>query len=81
MTARDASTVLNTVVNNTGTIEAKSLSQDELGNIVLDGGTNGVVEMSGTLNASGSDTVDGGTVTLKGQYLSIGGTADQYADY
>ena len=55
MTAKSAGDVLSTVVNNTGTIEAKTLRKNEKGQILLDGGDNGQVEVSGTLNASGTE--------------------------
>ena len=53
MTAKQAGDVMSTVVNNTGTLEAKTLRQNEKGEILLDGGDNGQVEVSGTLDASG----------------------------
>ena len=55
MTARSAGDVMSTVVNNTGTMEAKTLRQNEKGEIFLDGGDNGVVELSGTIDASGME--------------------------
>ncbi|WP_298464869.1 filamentous hemagglutinin N-terminal domain-containing protein [uncultured Mitsuokella sp.] len=53
MTAKQAGDVMSTVVNNTGTIEAKTLHQNEKGEILLDGGDTGIVEVDGTINASG----------------------------
>lgn len=55
MTAKSAGDVLSTVVNNTGTIEAKTLRKNEKGQILLDGGDKGQVEVSGTLDASGTE--------------------------
>ena len=55
MTAKQAGDVMSTVVNNTGTIEAKTLRQDEKGEILLDGGDTGVVKIGGTLDASGME--------------------------
>lgn len=55
MTARSAGDVMSTVVNNTGTMEAKTLRQDEKGEILLDGGDNGIVELNGTLDVSGME--------------------------
>ena len=55
MTAKSAGDVLSTVVNNTGTIEAKTLRKNEKGQILLDGGESGQVEVSGTLDASGTE--------------------------
>jgi len=51
MTAKSAGAMLNTVVNNTGTIEALALSINA-GKITLDGGDVGVVKVDGSLNAS-----------------------------
>ncbi len=55
MTARSAGDVMSTVVNNTGTMEAKTLRQNEKGEILLDGGDNGIVELNGTIDASGME--------------------------
>lgn len=55
MTAKSAGDVMSTVVNNTGIIEAKILHTNDKGEILLDGGASGQVEVSGTLNASGME--------------------------
>ena len=55
MTAKSAGDVMSTVVNNTGIIEAKTLHTNDKGEILLDGGASGQVEVSGTLNASGME--------------------------
>ncbi len=52
MTARAAGQLLNTVINNEGVIEARGLVEKN-GKIVLSGGDSGVVQVSGTLDASG----------------------------
>lgn len=68
MTAKSAGDVLSTVVNNTGTIEAKTLRKNEKGQILLDGGKSGQVEVSGTLDASGTDKgQDSGNIKVIGQ--------------
>lgn len=68
MTAKSAGDVLSTVVNNTGTIEAKTLRKNEKGQILLDGGDNGQVEVSGTLDASGmEDGQSAGSIKVIGQ--------------
>ena len=68
MTAKSADDVLGTVVNNTGTIEAKTLRKDEKGQILLDGGQSGQVEVSGTLDASGTDEgQSAGSIKVIGQ--------------
>lgn len=68
MTAKSAGDVLSTVVNNNGTIEAKTLRKNEKGQILLDGGDNGQVEVSGTLDASGTEAgQDAGNIKVIGQ--------------
>ena len=68
MTAKSAGDVLSTVVNNSGTIEAKTLRKNEKGQILLDGGDNGQVEVSGTLDASGIEAgQDAGNIKVIGQ--------------
>ena len=68
MTAKSAGDVLSTVVNNSGTIEAKTLRKNEKGQILLDGGDNGQVEVSGTLDASGTEKgQDAGNIKVIGQ--------------
>lgn len=68
MTAKSAGDVLSTVVNNTGTIEAKTLRKNEKGQILLDGGDNGQIEVSGTLDASGmEDGQSAGSIKVIGQ--------------
>jgi hypothetical protein len=56
-------------------IEAKSVGRDAKGTIVLAGGDNGVVEVSGTLDASG---LVGGTIDVTGDlvWLKTGATLD-----
>lgn len=68
MTAKSAQDVLGTVVNNTGTLEAKTLRKDEKGQILLDGGAHGQVEVSGTLDASGTgEGQSAGNIKVIGQ--------------
>lgn len=69
LTARGKDMLLNTVVNNSGTIEAGGLTRHG-GDIVLDGGESGVVSQSGMLLAD-SDTGRGGNVTLEGQNIHL----------
>ena len=71
MTARDASTTLNTVVNNTGVIEAKSLKNVN-GTIVLDGGDQGVVRVGGSIDASGDEAGQtGGSIKVVGSHTVV----------
>ncbi|WP_404938586.1 GLUG motif-containing protein [Pseudomonas sp. JDS08PS003] len=66
MTAKSAGSMLQTVVNNQGTIEANTLSQ-KAGRITLDGGDVGVVSVDGTLQASAlGGEGDGGVIETRG---------------
>ncbi|QTD94268.1 filamentous hemagglutinin N-terminal domain-containing protein [Burkholderia anthina] len=68
MTARAAGNLLNAVVNNTGTIEAKGLAS-RAGKITLDGGT---VKVAGTLDASAADAdASGGSVLTRGERVDV----------
>ncbi|ELZ8475977.1 filamentous hemagglutinin N-terminal domain-containing protein [Salmonella enterica] len=69
LTARGKDMLLNTVVNNTGTVEASGLSGHG-GEIVLNGGDSGVVSQSGTLLAD-SKTGHGGKITVEGQNIHL----------
>src|SRR5205809_6171706 len=53
LTARGANALLDTVINNSGVIRARSLVERN-GDIMLDGGGVGTVANSGTLDASGT---------------------------
>lgn len=55
MTADSASDVMSTVVNNSGILQARTLRKNEKGQILLEGGDKGQVEVSGTLDASGTE--------------------------
>ncbi|EJC6676753.1 filamentous hemagglutinin N-terminal domain-containing protein [Salmonella enterica] len=71
LTAKGQDMLLNTVVNNSGTVEAKGLVS-RAGEIVLDGGDSGVVSQSGLLLAD-SQTGQGGKITLEGQNIHLAG--------
>ncbi|EBG1930762.1 filamentous hemagglutinin N-terminal domain-containing protein, partial [Salmonella enterica] len=71
LTARGKDMLLNTVVNNSGTVEARGLNQQG-GEIVLDGGDSGVVSQSGMLLAD-SETGRGGKITLQGANIHLAG--------
>lgn len=60
-----------TVVNNNGVIEAKTLN-NRSGRIVLDGGDRGLVQVAGSLNASALATYgNGGTVDVMGEHVAV----------
>ena len=64
MTANASNALLQTVVNNTGIIEAQTL-ENQSGTIVLKGGFNGgTVNVAGTLDASAPDSGDGAHVKI-----------------
>jgi len=68
MTARAAGNLLDAVVNNTGTIEARGLNARG-GKITLDGGT---VKVAGKLDASaGESTAPAGSVTTRGEHVHV----------
>ncbi|EIP4525580.1 filamentous hemagglutinin N-terminal domain-containing protein, partial [Salmonella enterica] len=71
LTARGKEMLLNTVVNNSGTVEARGLNQLG-GEIVLDGGESGVVSQSGMLLAD-SETGRGGKITVQGANIHLAG--------
>lgn len=72
MTAKSAGDMLSEVVNNTGIIEAKTASINDKGEILLDGGDHGTVNVSGTLDASGlAEGQSGGTVRILGENTSV----------
>ena len=71
LTARAAQNVEDNVINNTGIIEATSVSSQN-GEIILDAGSNGTVNDSGTLNASGTGAGQtGGTVAITGGTVNV----------
>ncbi|EDS1172905.1 filamentous hemagglutinin N-terminal domain-containing protein [Salmonella enterica subsp. enterica] len=73
LTAKGQDMLLNTVVNNSGTIEAKGLASRG-GEIVLNGGDSGVVSQFGQLLADGL-TGQGGKITLEGQNIHLAGSS------
>lgn len=71
MAAGAAGDLAGTVVNNSGIIQARSVSNVN-GKILLDGGTNGTVVSSGTLDASGKNAGEtGGTVKVLGNTVTL----------
>ena len=75
ITAQAAGTLLRTVVNNTGIIEAKSF-QNRNGRVVLLGDMqSGTVNLSGTIDASAPNGGDGGFVETSAATVNIADTA------
>jgi filamentous hemagglutinin family protein len=81
LTARSANALLDTVINNTGVIRARSLVERN-GEIVLDGGSAGVVANSGSIDATGTAGTSGGSVQVQGQYVALtqGSSVDASGD-
>ncbi|EEL2954546.1 filamentous hemagglutinin N-terminal domain-containing protein [Salmonella enterica] len=69
LTAKGQDMLLNTVVNNSGTVEARGL-ESRGGEIVLNGGDSGVVSQSGQLLAD-SQAELGGKITLEGENIHL----------
>ncbi|WDD94247.1 filamentous hemagglutinin N-terminal domain-containing protein [Burkholderia sp. FERM BP-3421] len=80
MSAKTASDLAATVVNNQGSLEARTL-RNTAGRITLDGGERGVVNVAGVLNASASTPGDGGTIVTRGAdvQVALGAMADTRA--
>ncbi len=65
---------LKTVMNVGGVVRARSIEQRD-GRIVLSGGSSGVVELTGTLDASGGKGQHGGSVKVLGERVALLGNA------
>jgi filamentous hemagglutinin family protein len=75
MTARAVSAIADTVVRQQGVVQATALVERN-GRIVLDGGTEGKVELTGTIDATGRGTGQrGGEVALLGRDIHLGASA------
>jgi len=71
LSARSANAILNSVITNSGTVQANTVVNKN-GRIVLEGGEQGVVQVSGTLQASGVDAgTQGGSVVVTGDKVQI----------
>jgi filamentous hemagglutinin family protein len=67
-----AQSALDQVINMDGIIQAKSISTDQEGTIILDGGTQGKVNVSGRLEASGKGWGGkGGLVRIAGKNVTL----------
>jgi filamentous hemagglutinin family protein len=65
-----ADTVLNSLINVDGVIQARTLREDG-GRIFLDGGAGGAVTVSGKLDASAPDAARGGEVRVLGDQVTL----------
>ena len=73
MTAQTAGQLIDTVINQQGIVRAQSMSSRN-GDIILDGGNNGTVQVSGTLNTNATTTASnatGGNVKVTGAQVQI----------
>jgi filamentous hemagglutinin family protein len=67
LTAQAAGQLIDTVINQDGIIRAQGLTQRN-GEIILDAGNAGVVQVNGTLNADGQQ---GGNISIMGKQIQI----------
>ena len=75
MTAAARDALLNTVVNNTGVIEARTV-QEQGGEIKLLGSSDGgTVNVGGTLDASAPNGGNGGNIETSGEHVKVADTA------
>jgi filamentous hemagglutinin family protein len=70
MSAQAADALAGTVINQQGIVRAQSLSEHN-GHILLDGGTNGVTQVSGTLDATGGAGLTGGRIDVTGYNVAL----------
>jgi filamentous hemagglutinin family protein len=76
MTARAARSVVDNVINTSGIVEAKTARMVN-GEIVFDGGDSGIVQVAGTVDASGKGAGEtGGTVKVLGEKVAVAGRVD-----
>ncbi|CAN1556218.1 Filamentous haemagglutinin, N-terminal [Burkholderiaceae bacterium] len=75
LSARSANAILGSVIQQSGTIETLSLVSRE-GRVFLDGGTQGLVDMSGQISAAGVDAnTKGGEVVVTGDKVTLSAQA------
>lgn len=75
MSAHATAGVVDNVINMDGIIQAKTVKQQN-GTIILAGGDEGIINISGKINASGKKPHQtGGNVKINGQYIAIFSTA------
>lgn len=72
LTAKSAGHLVRTVINNTGVIEAHTLSSGETGTVMLMGGmTSDKIEVGGTLDASAPNGGHGGFIETSAAHVSV----------
>jgi filamentous hemagglutinin family protein len=78
MSAKTANQLIDTVINQQGIVKAQGLSQRN-GEIILDGGNNGIVQVSGELNTGGNaitpQSSAGGNINITGANIAVENTA------
>ncbi|SAI65362.1 Heme:hemopexin utilization protein A [Bordetella ansorpii] len=75
MTARAVKNVVDNVINTEGIVSAKSVGTKN-GKIVLSGGDAGIVNVAGTVDASGKSAGQtGGKVVVTGEHVKVAGNA------
>ena len=71
MTVADAQQIVSNVINMDGVVEARSVQQ-VAGRILLNGGSNGIVAVNGSLDASGRDAGEaGGQIAVLGEKVGL----------
>ena len=82
LTAAAAQGVVNTAINMSGVIEARSASVTQSGAVVLEGtGGSGYVEVSGVIDAAGASAGQrGGDITVDARVFGLTGTIDASGD-
>ncbi|MBU2720626.1 hypothetical protein HF563_14900, partial [Acidithiobacillus ferridurans] len=74
LSAEAKNALLQTVVNNTGEIEAETVGTED-GHIALLGGKSGTVAVGGTLDASAPNGGNGGQIDTSGAYVQVSSNA------
>ena len=74
LTARAAANLVTSVISMKGEVVATAAHQAG-GNIVLDGGDNGTVNVTGSLDASSGSSGDGGSIKVTGAVTNFSGSA------
>lgn len=71
LSARGAEQIFDSIINHSGTISAQSVVEQN-GEIFLDGGSEGIVRVSGDLDASGNDAGEkGGRIHVMGNKIGL----------